>query len=141
MSRSRLEQHDGLLRLTVTMPLVETEHLPAAGRNLARYFRIDGQSAVSAQCRAQDADWICQAAFLGRAPRVVESDLAPAVLPHHIHTLEFGERAYTFTAIQRSHELHAPPPPFPWWAVAAAAAAVFFAVRSLRSRQRTWRPG
>lgn len=141
MSRSTLTAGDGLTRLTITMPLVETDHLPAAGKNLARYFRIDGQPPVSANCRAEDTDLICQATFLGGAPRVVESDLAPAVLPHHVHTLHYGDRAYAFTALTRSHELDAPPPTFPWITLALIAAAAFLAIRSLRSRRRILHPG
>jgi hypothetical protein len=135
-----LEEREGLLRLTVTMPLAETDHLPAANRNLARYFRIDSQPAVSATCRAEDADLVCQATFLAGSPRIVESHLAPAVLPHHIHTLQYRGRAYTFTSMQRSHELDAPPPRFPWAALAVVALVALLAFRSLRSRRTTLRP-
>lgn len=141
MSRSELTASEGLTRLTITMPLVETDHLPAAGKNLARYFRLDGQPPVSANCRAEDTDLVCQATFLGGSPRVVESDLAPAVLPHHVHTLRYGGRVYTFTALQRSHELDAPPPAFPWVTLALIAAAALLAIRSLRSRRKILRPG
>jgi hypothetical protein len=140
VSRSTLERGEGLVRLTVSMPLVETEHLPAGQRDLGRYFRVDGEPPVSSSCRVEDVDLVCQATFLTARPRTVESDLAPAVLPHHIHTLGYEDRAFTFTSIQGKHDLAAQAPAFPWLAVVALTLLAFVAIRSLRSKRKTLRP-
>ncbi len=142
MSRSELKLEDGIARLTVRMQVVETEHLPAAARDLARYFRVDGQPPVASKCRIEDGDLVCQGTFFAGAPKIVESDLPDAVLPHHVHTMQAAGVAYTFTPQQTRRDLDGSPAPRALW-IGLPVLAIFAVwwIRSLRSRRKIAGPG
>jgi hypothetical protein len=111
ISRSSLRVEGTVTRLEVRLPLAELDHTAPVNRNLIRHFALNGEPAVSAQCRAVEQEMWCQGTFLTPRPRVVECRLAEAVSPDHVHTMRFEERIAVFT---RASPLQQIGPEVPW---------------------------
>ena len=139
-SESDLKVEDGLSRLTIRMPMFELEHLPQSGRQLADYFRIAGTGPVSQSCRQEGESWVCRATFLA-TPGTIESRLAEASVPQHVHTMHYADRTLVFTAEVASLEGRA----ISGWTLLLVPIGMLivlpWVIRSLRSRRKISHPG